>query len=39
MSHRLLLLVGVVALAVAVPARGQFLENFDASELRLDRAG
>ncbi len=39
MSRRRLLLAGVVVLAVAVPARGQFLETFDAPALRLDPSG
>ena len=37
--RRPLLLAGALALAVAVPARGQFLETFDASALRLDPSG
>lgn len=39
MSHRWLALAGVLVLAVAVPALGQFLESFDAPELRLDPSG
>ena len=38
-SRRRLLLAGAMVLAVAVPARGQFLESFDAPELRLDPSG
>jgi hypothetical protein len=39
MRGRRLLLAGVVALAAAGPARGQFLETFDASELRRNPSG
>jgi hypothetical protein len=36
---RPLLLAGVVAMAIAFPAHSQFLESFDAPELRLDPSG
>jgi hypothetical protein len=36
---RPLLLAGVVAMVIAVPARGQFLETFDAPALQLDPSG
>lgn len=36
---RPLLLAGAIALAVALPARGQFLESFDEPALRLDPSG
>lgn len=39
MSHRRLLLAGVLVLAVAFPAHGQFLETFDVPALQLDPSG
>ncbi len=39
MAGRALLLAAALALAAALPARGQFLESFDEPQLRLDPSG